>query len=548
MYMKNIYFIFFLLFIYQNSLALSDINETTSRYIRTKIMCDIATMPGYKPRFTGRDNIIVSDTNYVYADLNGDGFPELITGAWDEPLGNYKLRHYPDHKSRNRSAFQYHFYSNDPDFIVPKGTHFLMARTILNNDFNNDGKSDLVFIQHGPDFAPYVPRNNQILISQADGSYKVSYLPGPKSLFHGGASGDVDGDGDIDIVVTPGPKNEVLIYLNNGDGTFKFKTLLKNVGRNYNLSLWDVDGDQNLDLLIDGNEEPLTIFWGEGTGKFLIKQIISGFDNQVMQDIEFADLNNDGQLELIVLSSLKGMKKRKGWYVGFKVQSITAIGREFKYKNLIHHSPIFWLPWISGCDLKNDGDIDLVYEQHGERWHGELMVYTKVLDFTKLDKLIWENQGNGDFHFYVLEDPQYFDYEKNSNIHQKYITKLVDKAENLGVTLVTYLTNQVYYPFENGKTYYGYKFFHPNNQRNTPLYLNGPTPNDYSGIENEYTNKIVKNPFQKITKKPNQFENIKTVCMKAITDEGKWNDLASIWVNSAIERGFTLKMCIDLLK
>ena len=51
-----------------------------------------------------------------------------------------------------------------------------------------------------------------------------------------------------------------------------------------------------------------------------------------------------------------------------------------------------------------------------------------------------------------------------------------------------------------------------------------------------------------MTKKPNQFENIKTVCMKAITDEGKWNDLASIWVNSAIERGFTLKMCIDLLK
>ena len=145
-----------------------------------------------------------------------------MTGAWDEPLGNYKLQHHPDHKTRNRSAFQYHFYSNDPDFITPKGTRFLLARTILNNDFNNDGKSDLVFIQHGPDFAPYVPRRNEILLSQPDGSYKVSYLPGTKSLFHGGASGDVDADGDVDIIATPGPKNEVILYQNNSDGTFKY--------------------------------------------------------------------------------------------------------------------------------------------------------------------------------------------------------------------------------------------------------------------------------------------------------------------------------------
>ena len=79
-----------------------------------------------------------------------------------------------------------------------------------------------------------------------------------------------------------------------------------------------------------------------------------------MSDIEFSDLNNDGLLELVVASSLKGMKKRKGWYVGFKVQSISTNKRQFEVPNLIHHSPIFWVPWISGCDLNEDGDIDLV--------------------------------------------------------------------------------------------------------------------------------------------------------------------------------------------
>ena len=181
--MRTLHFLLFTVFICQNSFAVADINETTSRYIRTNIMCEVATKPGYKPRFTGRDNIIVSEVNYAYADLNSDGVPEFVTGAWDEPLGNFKLKHHPDHNSRNRTAFQYHFYSNDPEFIVPKGTRFLGARTILNNDFNGDGKSDMVFIQGGPDFPPYVPRHNEILLSQPDGSYCVSNYRGLRANF-----------------------------------------------------------------------------------------------------------------------------------------------------------------------------------------------------------------------------------------------------------------------------------------------------------------------------------------------------------------------------
>ncbi len=259
--------IFGAVLVFLPSVAMCEINETTDRFVRSKHSCQIASTPMLKPNLKGFDFIRADSVNIGYADLNLDGIPEIITGASDETYQVDDNRFFSGNAERSRKSHQYSFYSTNADFALPSGTRFMLARTILTQDFNYDGKDDVVFVEHGPDQAPYEPRRNEILISGPKG-YNVKYLPGPASLYHGGAAGDIDGDNDVDIVVTPGPNNEVYAYINNGKGSFKIRTLFTDIGRNYNIKLWDFDNDGKLDIMIDGQVEPLTVFWGDGNGHF----------------------------------------------------------------------------------------------------------------------------------------------------------------------------------------------------------------------------------------------------------------------------------------
>lgn len=489
-----------------------DINHSTSRYVRNQLGCYVSTNPNTKPALLGRDNIIVSSVNSAFADLNNDGRPEFISGSFDEPMNDeWKSEHHPDHLSRNRKPWQYMFFSPDSSFQVPRNTEFMMARTILPQDFNGDDVDDLVFVQHGPDNPPYVEYPNKILLSQSDGGHVVKTLLGPKSLYHGGAAGDIDNDGDVDIVVTPGAKNQVIAYINDGKGKFSFRTLLQKQGRNYNATLWDVDGDGYLDLMIDGGKELLKIFWGKGNGRFSEKaQIIKGFDGATMQDIVIGDFLGNGGSQLVVVSSNEGVNKWgfHNFYKGFSVMLVPFEGRVQKVTVTLSSNDVdwLWLARIHSCDLQNDGDLDIVFEQSGERWHSPQSV--SDLDFRFIDKLLWVNKG-GKFEFVKIEDPRYFQEGDREGIFKK--------AKSYGVTVSKYNPAQMY--------------------------------NDNNGSSNVYVvnsgERFSNYTVEDIAKKHKQ----DLVICKLSVSNGRWKSgiYEKIYVRKAQADGLTIGYCMDLM-
>jgi len=135
-------------------------------------------------------------------------------------------------------------------------------------------------------------------VSKESIAYSRSYLNGS-----GVAVGDVDGDGLVDIYLAQidGPNK---LYKNLGN--FEFRDITEQAGvahpdhHSTGVVFADVDGDGDLDLLVSALESKNTLYINDGKGHFTVQKDSGLGDGNGSTTMALADIDHDGDLDLYV--------------------------------------------------------------------------------------------------------------------------------------------------------------------------------------------------------------------------------------------------------
>ncbi|MFN8440658.1 MAG: VCBS repeat-containing protein [Caldilineaceae bacterium] len=113
---------------------------------------------------------------------------------------------------------------------------------------------------------------------------------------------DVNGDHALDLVALG---NEVKVYQNDGQGAFSFLGSFGNLnGFSYywDMKLGDLDGDLDQDVVIAQGDQQSLIFLNDGTGHFPVTRTLGAADSFVTM-LELGDVDDDGDLDIAAVAA-----------------------------------------------------------------------------------------------------------------------------------------------------------------------------------------------------------------------------------------------------
>ena len=198
------------------------------------------------------------------------------------------------------------------------------------------------------------------------------------------ALADIDNDGDLDLIITGADaqltNRKTTLYSNDGLGNFteEIGTGLSNWSEGGKIAFADVDGDADQDLLITGRDSSpnyyANFYLNDGSGNFT-PDTTQPFEPSIGGNIEFADIDNDGDLDLFMTGRdnnnlIFSKLYQNGGTGGFSEVTSTP------FLSVGGSASAFF-------DMDNDNDLDLILAGKNNSNQKKTMLY--------------ENDGSGNF-------------------------------------------------------------------------------------------------------------------------------------------------------
>ena len=218
-------------------------------------------------------------------------------------VGNFNGDGIPDLVTANSAANNVTVFLSDGSggFTPAAGNPFLVGvnpYSVVVGDLNGDGNQDIVTANSG---------DNSVTVLLGDGSGRFAAAAG--SPFAAGlkpvsvALGDFNGDGKPDIVLANNSGHNLTVLLGNGTGGFTPAPAIAFPAGLFPqaVAVGDFNGDGNLDIVTAAFNNTVTVLLGLGTGEFTGAATfpVGSFP----QSVAVVDFNGDGKPDIVTANS-----------------------------------------------------------------------------------------------------------------------------------------------------------------------------------------------------------------------------------------------------
>ena len=301
------------------------------------------------------------------ADIDGDGDMDVVAASW----GDDKIAWWEN--ADGLGAFVEHIITTSAD----------VARSVFCADIDGDGDMDVVAAYMGDDIVAWWENTDgqgtfveYIIATNEDGARIVK-------------AADLDNDGYMDVVAAILDAGKIVWYKNtDGNGRFvKQPTIMEDPNGAWTVNTGDINGDGNIDVIAAVGDSSLVWCENNGQGVFTVHDEVFSSSSSA-EDLHVVDIDGDGDKDVI---SAEVIPNKVVWWENLDGQGGDLL--QWSIKSLASNAKT-----VHYADINDDGLMDVIsgwWSGDTVAWHENLGPTAGVDDNMLSDFAVYPNPTTG---------------------------------------------------------------------------------------------------------------------------------------------------------